>query len=47
MLTQLNLLKSESGEDRYMEEIKADVAQQIRSVHILHVQNVLIDLVKS
>ena len=43
---QLKLLKLEDEEDRYMAYIRADVAHQIGSVHLLHRTKVLIDLVK-
>ena len=43
---QLKLVKSEADEDRYMAEIRADAAQHITSVHLLHGTKVLIDLVK-
>ena len=38
---QLKLVKLEADEDNYMVEIRADVAQQIRSVHLLHVTKCL------
>ena len=46
VMMQLKLVKSEADEDRYMTEIRVDVAQQRWSVHLLHVTKVIIYLVK-
>ena len=45
VMMQLKLVKSEADEDRYMAEIRSDAAQQRRSVYLLPVTNLLIDLV--
>ena len=36
VIMQLNLVKLESDEDRYMAEIRADTEHQIQSVNMLH-----------
>ena len=46
MAIQLKLVKSEADEDRYMAEIRADMAQHIYIVHLFHGTKVLIYLVK-
>ena len=44
-MMQLNLVHSEADEDRYIAKIRADVAQQRPSVHLLHGLKVLTNLV--
>ena len=44
-MMQLKLVKLEADEDRYMAEIISYESQQRRSVYLLHVMKVLIDLV--
>ena len=46
VMMQLKLLKSEADNDRYVVEIISDAAHQRRSVHMLHITNVLVGLVK-
>ena len=43
---QLKLVNSEAGEDRYMADIRADVAQLRQSVHMLHRTKAIINLVE-
>ena len=43
VMMQLKLVMSEADEDMYMADIRSDAAQQIWSVHLLHVTKVLID----
>ena len=47
VMMQLKLVKSEADEDRYMEKIRADVSHQRKSVNLLHVTKVIIDLMKT